>query len=139
MKLIFGRPICPSLQPQTVFWNPNFHKTIANVEQSSVKKLLTLNDRHYYAADADKTPNKGATVVYPNLGLGAVQSSMTKFGGSKNLLVECKAYFNGSEDFRHARKSPFHNSAYSVAAVPIPALLESSELNKGLKAKISST
>lgn len=139
IKLTHFRPVCPNLQPQTVFWNPNFHDSIADPDKSCVKKLLTLNDRHYYTSGSEKTPNKGSTVVYPNLGLGAVQSSMTKFGGVKNLVVEFKAYFNGSEDFRHARKSPFNKSSYSVAAVPIPALLESSDLTNGVKARISST
>jgi hypothetical protein len=110
------------------------------LECSPIKRLLVQNDRNYDPERPDKSDvNKGRTTTYPNLGIGAVRSSMTKFGGKKNLLVECKAYFSGSEDYRHPRKSPFYNSSYSAGAIPMAALLESSEMSEKSKNKILST
>ncbi len=118
----------------TVCWSPQFLKSLSDMRNSPLVHMYHWNDRHATAQNDAFEPEKPRCDIYPNLGIGTLQSAMASFSDTTGSIYEIKAYFSGSAYWR--RHQPYDSTSYSSAVLPYETLLMGSSVPVADRRKI---
>jgi hypothetical protein len=112
----------------TCFWNPNWVQNLGQRKVSGLRELLILNQRYSKPNASNDIPKDSKAVMYPNLGVGNLQSAMISWTSLQNAVIEIKAYYSASAVWRN--NAPYSGTCYSVAALPFRTLFSGSSLGQ---------